>query len=52
VLDERPSKSLPGAGMVSVKTTGCKQKGVIVREFIRSMLVKRGENAIATKANY
>ena len=52
VLDKRPSKSPPGAGMVSIKTTGRKQKDVIVCEFIRSTLVKRGENAIETKAIY
>jgi acyl dehydratase len=53
VLAKRPSKSRAGAGIVSVKTTGRNQNGVIVCEFNRSMLVmKRGENEIESKANY
>lgn len=39
VLEKRGSKSRPNQGIVTVKTTGQNQHGVIVCEFIRSMLI-------------
>jgi hypothetical protein len=48
-----PVQIFPVAGIVSVNTTGRNQNGVIACEFIRSMpVMKRGESAIETKANY
>lgn len=53
VLEKRDSKSRPGAGLVTVKTIGRNQSGVIVCEFTRTMLVmKRGSNDVEIKANY
>jgi itaconyl-CoA hydratase len=44
VLDKRESKSRPNVGIVRVKTTGFKQDGVIVIEFMRTFMVyKRGQ---------
>ncbi len=43
VLSKRESKSRPNAGIVTVKTRGFNQDGVIVCEFERTMLIaKRG----------
>jgi itaconyl-CoA hydratase len=44
VLEKRESKSRPSIGIVSVKTTGVKQDGVVVIEFKRTFTVfKRGQ---------
>jgi len=52
VLDKRDSKSRPNAGIVSVRTRGFNQHGVLVCEFDRTMLIgKRGFDTEA-KANY
>jgi acyl dehydratase len=52
VLDKRESKSRPNAGLVSVRTRGFNQSGVLVCEFDRTMLIaKRGFDTEA-KANY
>jgi acyl dehydratase len=52
VLDKRESKSRPNAGIVSVRTRGFNQHGVLVCEFDRTMLIaKRGFDTEA-KANY
>ena len=43
VLEARESKSRPNVGIVKVKTTGFKQDGTIVMEFLRTFMVyKRG----------
>ena len=43
VLETRPSRSRPDVGIVTVRTTGHNQDGVIVISFRRSLLVyKRG----------
>ena len=43
VLEARPSRSRPEVGVVSVRTTGFNQDGVVVISFKRSLLVyKRG----------
>lgn len=43
VLEKRESKSRPNVGIVRVKTTGFKQDGTIVIEFLRTFMVyKRG----------
>ena len=53
VLDQRQSKSRPGAGLVMVKTAGLNQDKVKVCEFNRTMLImKRSGNEIEVKANY
>ena len=53
VLDKRESKSRPNAGVVSVKTSGLNQDGVVVCTFTRSMLIpKRGFSGVEEKANY
>jgi acyl dehydratase len=53
VLDKRESKSRPNAGVVSVKTSGLNQDGVVVCTFTRSMLIpKRGSTGVEEKANY
>jgi itaconyl-CoA hydratase len=43
VLEKRESKSRPNVGIVKVRTTGFKQDGVVVIEFLRTFMVyKRG----------
>jgi len=43
VLDKRESKSRPNVGIVKVRTTGFKQDGIVVIEFLRTFMVyKRG----------
>ena len=43
VLDKRESKSRPNEGIVSIRTVGRNQRGEVVCEFDRTMLVmKRG----------
>ena len=44
VLEKRESKSRPNVGIVKVKTTGFKQDGTVVIEFLRTFMVyKRGQ---------
>jgi acyl dehydratase len=52
VLAKRESKSRPDAGIVSVRTTGKNQDGVVVCMFDRTMLVQRRGHALEDKANY
>jgi len=53
VLAKRESASRPGAGIVTVKTIGRNQNGVVVCEFSRTMLImKRGGNDVEVRANY
>ena len=44
VLEKRESKSRPNVGIVKVRTTGFKEDGTIVIEFLRTFMVyKRGQ---------
>ncbi|WP_394790957.1 MaoC family dehydratase [Rhodoferax sp.] len=52
VLDKRESKSRPGAGIVSVKTTGLNQDGKVVGTFTRSMLIAKRGHSVEDKINY
>jgi itaconyl-CoA hydratase len=52
VLDKRESKSRADAGIVSVKTRGSNQSGVLVCEFQRTILVMRRGNEMEARANY
>jgi len=52
VLDKRDSKSRPTAGLVSVRTKGFNQDGVLVCEFGRTMLIMKRGNETEEKANY
>jgi len=52
VLDKRESKSRPGAGIVTVKTTGFNQHGVVVCSFIRKMLIAKQGHSVEDKVNY
>ena len=52
VLDKRESASRPGAGIVSVKTTGFNQNGVVVCTFNRTMLIARRGHSVEDKVNY
>ncbi|TVQ37896.1 MAG: MaoC family dehydratase [Wenzhouxiangella sp.] len=52
VLDKRESKSRPGAGIVTVKTTGFNQDGKMVCTFNRSMLIARRGHSIEDQVGY
>jgi len=52
VLDKRESKSRPGAGIVTVKTTGFNQHGVVVCSFVRKMLIAKKGHSVEDKVNY
>jgi acyl dehydratase len=52
VLQKRDSKSRPGAGLVSVKTTGTNQDGVVVCTFERTMLIAKQGHSIEDKVGY
>jgi len=52
VLDKRESSSRPGAGIVSVKTIGTNQDGVVVSTFSRTMLIAKKGHSIEEKVNY
>ncbi len=52
VLDKRESKSRPGAGIVSIKTTGLNQHGVVVGSFVRKMLIAKRGHSVEDKVNY
>src|SRR5499426_2747788 len=50
VLEKRESKSRPNVGIVRVKTTGVKQDGTVVIEFLRTFMVyKRGHVPVRAK---
>ncbi len=50
VLDKRESKSRPNVGIVSVKTTGYNQDGVVVITFERTIMVyRRGHSPNASR---
>jgi itaconyl-CoA hydratase len=52
VLEKRESASRPGAGIVTVKTTGLNQKGTIVCTFVRSILVAKEGHSVEDKVGY
>jgi acyl dehydratase len=52
VVEKRQSNSRPNAGIVTVKTSGRNQAGVIVCDFLRTMLVMKRGNPLAAAANY
>ena len=52
VLQKRESKSRPTQGIVTVRTKGFKQGGVVVMTFDRVMLVPKEGHAVDDKANY
>jgi itaconyl-CoA hydratase len=52
VLDKRESKSRPDQGIVSMRTVGRNQRGEVVCEFTRTMLVMRRGNTLEERAGY
>ena len=52
VLAKRDSASRPGAGVVTVSTTGKNQDGTVVCTFSRTMLIARKGHSVEDKANY
>ena len=52
VLEVRESKSRPDQGIVSIRTVGRNQRGEVVCEFDRTMLVMRRDNSLEQKAGY
>jgi len=52
VLAKRESKSRPNAGLVTVKTSGFNQDGVLVCDFQRTILIAKRGQGIEEKANY
>ncbi len=52
VLSKRESRSRPGAGVVSVRTTGSNQDGVVVCTFERTMLIARRGHGVEDKVGY
>ena len=52
VLDKRESQSRPGAGLVTVKTTGFNQDGVVVCHFRRTMLIAKRGHSVEDKVKY
>jgi acyl dehydratase len=52
VLAMRESASRPGAGIVTVKTTGLNQHGKIVGHFVRKILVAKRGHGIEDRVNY
>lgn len=52
VLDKRESKSRPGAGIVTVKTTGFNQDDTVVCTFSRTMLIARRGHSIEDRVGY
>ena len=52
ILALRPSKSRPGQGIVTVRTTGTKQDGSVFMTFERNALVHSRESARAGASNY
>lgn len=52
VLDKRESASRPGAGIVTVKTTGINQDGKVISTFSRTMLIARRGHSVEDKVGY
>ena len=52
VLEKRLSESRENCGIVTVKTTGTNQDGVVVASYKRSALIPTKGNAVDDKTNY
>jgi len=52
VLDQRESKSRPGAGIVTVRTDGYNQDGKLVCTFNRTMLIAKRGHSVEDKVGY
>lgn len=52
VLEKRLSESRENCGIVTVKTTGTNQDGVVVASYKRSALIPTRGNAVDDKTNY
>ena len=52
VLEKRLSESRENCGIVTVKTTGTNQEGVVVASYKRSALIPTKGNAVDDKTNY
>ena len=52
VLDKRESRSRPGAGIVTIKTTGINQDSKVVGTFNRTMLIAKTGHSVEDKINY
>ena len=52
VLEKRLSESRENCGIVTVKTTGANQDGVVVASYKRSALIPTKGNAVDDKTNY
>ncbi|HEY2400750.1 MAG TPA: MaoC family dehydratase [Steroidobacteraceae bacterium] len=52
VLEKRESRSRPEAGIVSVRTTGKNQSGVVVCVFERTILVAKRGHSVEDRINY
>ena len=52
VLEKRESKSRPGAGLVTVSTTGLNQDGKVIGSFKRTMLIAKRGHGVEDKINY
>jgi len=52
VLSKRPSKSRPGQGIVSFRTTGFNQDKNVICEYERTILVMGRDNDVEEKAGY
>jgi acyl dehydratase len=48
----RESASRPGAGIVTVKTTGFNQDGTVVCHFVRKMLIAKRGHSVEDRVNY
>jgi itaconyl-CoA hydratase len=48
----RDSASRPGAGIVTVKTTGFNQDGTVVCHFVRKMLIAKRGHSVEDRVNY
>lgn len=52
VLDKRESKSRPGAGIVTVKTIGKNQDGVVIGSFVRKILIAKRGHGVEDRIAY
>jgi len=52
VLEKRESKSRPGAGIVTISTTGLNQNGKVIGTFNRTMLMAKRGHSVEDKINY
>jgi itaconyl-CoA hydratase len=52
VLQKRASRSRPDQGIVTIRTTGRNQRGEVVCEFERTMLVMKRGNKLEARAGY